>query len=166
MLLFSKKIAKLEKKITKLHKDARGPSKRILSKWANRIELVIKYQTIIYVGASILLVSSPFLVYFIFNERMTIIAVQIPFVSLENWSGYIITNSYLLLCSFLAVPILLSVDALFMLFCFTGAAYIDLVRNKCNELSEKLADTEHKISDKKIAKYLTDIFAAGHIADR
>lgn len=165
MLYYAKPMVKLEEHIIELHKNSRGRFQKILSLWASRIKFFIKLQVFLYFMTEVILVLCPILVYYAFNEKVLVMSAHIPKISADTTEGFILTNCYLLFCINLAAPILCAVDSYFLLCCFTGAAYMDLVQCKCKELSDKLIDPTQKLSEQEIGNMFTSILVAGKKAD-
>lgn len=78
----------------------------------------------------------------VWNEYTLVINVHLPYVDPNTFNGWLITNGvFLIVCSHTLV-LLFTADWIFVLFCFSGAGFIDIIRVDCNRLSEDILKLE------------------------
>lgn len=162
-------IYKIHQHIIKLHLNGRDVFTKALNIWTIRLSVIANMCLILYLGTGVLFVLGPIGVYFIYGEKMLVIPVEPPFIDIQNWTGFLITSGYEVLCSIYAVAVLGSVDAMFIAFCFTCVANIDMVGIKCEKLTEnieKLEDKSSKITENDVTNSLKDVIIAGLELDR
>lgn len=164
-----REIYNIHQTIIKLHMNSRDVFTKILDVWTSRLSLTANICLVLYLGTGVFFVLGPIAIYYLYGEKMLVIPVEPPFIDVKNWTGFLVTSAYEVLCSVYAVAVLGSVDAMFIAFCFTAVGYMEMVGMKCEKLTEKiemLEDKSAKIAEKDITNALKDIIIAGLELDR
>lgn len=165
----SRAIYEIHQKNMKLHLNSRDIYTKCLNIWTKRMSLTANICMILYKSTGALFILGPIAVYVLNGEKILVIPVQPPFIDITNWTGFLITSAYEVQCSIWASAILASVDATFIVLCFTGVAYLDMIGLKCEKLTEnieKLEDKSSKITEKDVSNLLKDIIHTGLALDR
>lgn len=169
LIYYNTDINNMHKHLLKLHRNCRGVWSMRMLNWVNWIEKVLKCQVCIYVGAGMFMVFFPLAYYWWTGEKMLLFTIRIPFLDPDTKSGFMIYCAFEIWCAFMTVMITFTGDAVFVLLCFSAAAYLELVQLKCEELSKRLQKFElskrTKSDDKIVSELLMSAVYSGIKAD-
>lgn len=142
LIYYKNDIKDMHMHLLKLHRNCRDVWNLRLLNWVQWIDTVLKCQVSIYVGTGLFMVFFPLVYYLWTGEKMLLFTIIIPFVDPDTKSGFMIYCGYEVWCAFITVILTFSGDAVFVLLCFSAAAYLELVQLKCEHLSERLKQFE------------------------
>lgn len=118
-----------------LYGNARGDWQKCLDTWLRRFQQVSIFHISVHWLGTMLLVCYPLYGYFVLGVMVPFFDVVIPFVDDTTVIGYFITLVFQLTLSVFVISIMYSVDYMFILTLFTGAAIIDLIEEDCRVLT-------------------------------
>lgn len=131
----------------------------------DRILMVGKLQAFMYAGTCVGTLAFPIFSYLYYHERAYVVLGVLPYFDPATTMGYTINTIYHFVIGIITLASLYSVDLLFITLLFTGAAYIDIVRLDCDELTEELLKTGKERNEKKISQLLRALLVRGQEMD-
>lgn len=168
LLYYGADIKQMHLQLLELHRNCRGIWSQQLLQWVKSMDWLLKFQIFIYAGTGVFMIFFPTFYYLVTGKQMLLFTIRIPFLDPDTNQGFLWYYAYEVLCAITTVLITFTGDAVFVLLCFSAAAYLDLVRLKCEQLSERLQQSEHHPEPndaKEISKMLLSTVYAGIKAD-
>lgn len=168
LLYYGTDIKLMHMQLLELHRNCRGIWSQKLLQWVKSMDWLLKFQICVYAGTGIFMIFFPLFYYLVTGEQMLLFTIRIPFLDPGTNMGFLWYYAYEVLCAITTVLITFTGDAVFLLLCFSAAAYLDLVRLKCEQLSERIQQSQRDPgpSDaKEISKMLLSTVHAGIKAD-
>lgn len=170
LIYYKTDIYEMHLHLLKLHRNCRDVWSQRLLNWVQWIDKVLKCQMYIYAGTGISMVIFPLAYYWWTGEKILLFTMRIPGLDPKTNSGFIIYYFYQTWCAFMAVMITFVGDAVFLLLCFSAAAYLELVQLKCEHLSERLQNFElskrTKSDENIVSEFLLSTVHSGIKADK
>ena len=145
--IFADDIKSLHKQIQKLHRTSDGMWKKPLELWTTRIDRLATIQMFFYGLATFATSSAPIVWYLLTQNRILIINMRLPYLDVNTLNGFIGVSIFGSIAFNVAVIVTYAVDLLFVTYCFSGAAYLDLIRLDCEEFANRIyamSSTEYK----------------------
>ena len=156
VLVFSKEIRVMYTILLKLHKASTGKQNETLKLWTSRAKRLMLVQCGLI--GSINLVQMVFaVVYLLLGEKRLIWSMELPLIDVTQGYGFNIALAFELFGCFLCGGISIFLDILFLLYCFSGAAYIEFIKIECESLQEFILKSHNKIDHAVITKKLNNI---------
>lgn len=168
LLYYGTDIKFMHMQLLVLHRNCRGIWSQKLLQWVKSTDWLLRFQVCIYVGTGVFMIFFPLFYYLVTGEQMLLFTIRIPFLDPDTNVGFLWYYAYEMLCAITTVMITFTGDAVFLLLCFSAAAYLELVRLKCEQLSERLRDSQlqpEQNDPKEITRMLLSTVHAGIKAD-
>lgn len=142
LLYYGSDIKLMHLQLIELHRNCRGIWSQHLLKWVKTIDWLLKFQICVYAGTGLFMIFFPLFYYLATGEQMLLFTIRIPFLDPDTTVGFLWYCAYEVLCAITTVLITFTGDAVFLLLCFSAAAYLELVRLKCEQLSERIQQSQ------------------------
>lgn len=124
-----------------LYNNPIGNWKKCLDIWLYRFVKVSTLHISVHWISAILLLCYPLYGYFVLNEMVPFFDLVIPFVDDTTVRGYFLTLVFQFVLCIFVITIMYSVDYVFILTLFSGAALIDLVEEDCKALTTAIENS-------------------------
>lgn len=139
-----------------LYRQAKGNWEKCLDTWLFRFERVSTLHISVHWVAVILLLCFPIYGYFVLGLMVPFFDLVIPFVDDTSVPGYFIQLIFQFVLCIFVISIMYSVDYVFILTLFSGAAIIDLVEVDCKALTFAIENSKSYVAKVGDVKYLLD----------
>ncbi len=140
-------IKELNKFNQSLYSGAIGNWEKCLDTWLRRFKQVSTFHISVHWIAAIFLLCFPLYGYFVLDEMVPFFDLVIPFADESTARGYLVTLVFQFILCIYAISIMYSVDYVFILTLFSGAAIIDLVEQDCKALTIAIRNSIGGLAD-------------------
>lgn len=130
-----------------LYSNARGNWQKCLHIWLLRFQQVSTLHISVHWIASILLLCYPLYGYFVLDEMVPFFEVVLPFIDDTTVHGYFVTLAFQFVLCIFVISIMYSVDYVFILTLFSGAALIDLIEEDCKAVTVAIHNSNGTLGD-------------------
>lgn len=165
LLYYRKDFCEMHEIISNMLRKSQGKYNLTFNIWIHRIFMVAKLQGIMYGGTAAGAFAFPVIYYLYYHEKGYIVLCFLPYFDRNSLIGYIFNTIYQSVLGLITLGALYSVDLLFIVLLFIGAAYIDFVRLDCDELTEELLKIGKERDEKKTSQLLRALLVRGQDMD-
>lgn len=130
-----------------LYSSAKGNWEKCLHTWLHRFQQVSTLHISVHWIAAILLLLYPLYGYFVLDVMVPFFDLVIPFIDDTTTRGYFITLVFQFVLCVFVISIMYSVDYVFILTLFSGAAIIDLIEVDCKALTFAIHNSNRTVGD-------------------
>lgn len=141
--------------ILKVHSSANGIWRDQLILWMKRLDIVIRFQIVLYSSTFVTVLAVPIVFNLFFHQNVLFIDWAFPRgFELNTNSRYLCFILYQLTLVSLNVIIVFVIDLVFLFTCINGMAYIDLIRLDYVDLKIKMEEHINDVKKMNLSKQL------------